>query len=188
VEVFKSEESILLDHDYDGIRELDHVLPKWWLWLLYATIVFAAWYSGYYLMGFGPTPQHELEVDLKKFEALHPPPPAPVDNAAALVAAVGDTRKISAGREVFKSKCVSCHGDLAQGVIGPNLTDDHWLHGDTLLDIHKTVSEGVPAKGMPSWRMQLSPVQVRELAAFVGTLHGKNLPGKAPEGTVAAAP
>ena len=78
-------------------------------------------------------------------------------------------------------------GEQGQGVIGPKLTDEAWIHGTgELLHIYKTVSDGVPAKGMPSWRMQLSAVQVRELAAFVGTLRGKNLPGKAPEGVVAS--
>jgi cytochrome c oxidase cbb3-type subunit 3 len=81
-----------------------------------------------------------------------------------------------------------CHGDRAQGVIGPNLTDDHFLHGHSLLEVYQTVSEGVPAKGMPAWKMQLTPVQVRSLAAFVGSLRGTHAPGgKAPEGLVVPA-
>ena len=102
-------------------------------------------------------------------------------SAAPSAAATAEATKI------FQTRCTPCHGEQGQGVIGPNLTDEAWIHGTgELLHIYKTVSEGVPAKGMPSWRMQLSAVQVRELAAFVGTLRGKNLPGKAPEGVVAS--
>jgi cytochrome c oxidase cbb3-type subunit 3 len=98
-----------------------------------------------------------------------------------------DAALMADAKNLFAQRCTPCHGDQGQGVIGPNLTDEAWIHGSgALLHIYGTVSEGVPAKGMPSWEMQLSPVQVRELTAFVGTLRGKNLPGKAPEGSVAS--
>jgi cytochrome c oxidase cbb3-type subunit 3 len=82
---------------------------------------------------------------------------------------------------------VECHGPKGQGVIGPNLTDDYWLHGKaSFMDIYAVVNEGVPAKGMPAWGKKLDPVEVAKLAAYVGTLRGTNLPGKAPEGTLLA--
>jgi cytochrome c oxidase cbb3-type subunit 3 len=87
-------------------------------------------------------------------------------------------------KALFTQRCTPCHGNDAQGVIGPNLTDDYWLHGGSLLEIHHTVSEGVPEKGMPPWKAQLSPVQLRQLAALVGSFRGKNLPGKPPEGAL----
>jgi cytochrome c oxidase cbb3-type subunit 3 len=88
-------------------------------------------------------------------------------------------------RALFTQRCSPCHGAEGQGLIGPNLTDEYWLHGGKLMNIHRTVSEGVPAKGMPSWQMQLSPIELRKVVAFVGSeLRDKHLPGKPPEGTV----
>ena len=185
VEVFKSEESLLLDHNYDGIRELDHVLPRWWLWLLYATIVFAAWYSGYYMSGFGPTPQQELAVELKKIDALRPPEqPTTGFNEAELLAAVGKPELIKSGKEVFAGKCVSCHGDLAQGVIGPNLTDEFWIQGKgTLQGIAKVVTDGVAEKGMPPWGAILTKDETRDVVVYIHSIQGSRPAGaKDPQG------
>lgn len=96
-----------------------------------------------------------------------------------------DGTTLADAKRVFTQRCAICHGDRGQGLIGPNLTDDHWLHGSgTLMDAHKVIAEGVPNKGMPAWSLQLSPVEVRQLAALVGSFKGQNLPGKAPEGTL----
>ena len=85
----------------------------------------------------------------------------------------------------FSLRCGPCHGDKAQGLIGPNLTDNAWIHGKgSLTDIFVVVDQGVLAKGMPAWGKQLSPIEVRKLAAFVGTQRGKAVAGKAPEGAV----
>ncbi|HEX5100455.1 MAG TPA: c-type cytochrome, partial [Polyangiaceae bacterium] len=84
--------------------------------------------------------------------------------------------------------CTPCHGEHGQGVIGPNLTDAYWIHGGELMQIYKTVSDGVPAKGMPPWKMQLSAIQTRELAAYVGSLRAHPVAGKAPEGELAQPP
>lgn len=185
VDVFKNEESLLLDHSYDGIRELDHVLPRWWLGLLYATILFAAWYTGYYMSGTGPTPQQELAMELKKIAALHPAPVSPLESGdAALLAAIGSHENIEAGAVVFNGKCVACHGDHAQGGIGPNLTDDYWIHGEGRpQDIASTVTTGVAEKGMPPWGPVLSPDELRNVVAFILSSHGTNPAGaKAPQG------
>ena len=185
VEVFKNEESLLLDHNYDGIKELDHVLPRWWLGILYGSIVFAAWYSGYYLSGHGPTPQQELAVSMKQIEALRPaqaPPSAGEDQA--LLAAFKDPAHLKHGAEVFQGKCIPCHGDKGQGVIGPNLTDDFWIHGKgTLKDIAAVVTSGVGDKGMPPWGPILTVDELRDVVAYVHSLHGSNPPGgKEPQG------
>lgn len=179
VDVFKSEEGLLLDHNYDGIKELDHMLPRWWVWLLYATIIFAAWYSGYYMSGMGPTPQQELEVELKRIEALRPPPaPTGDSGAAALLAAVGDPEKIKNGKAVYDGKCVACHGDAGQGLIGPNLTDDFWIHGKgDLPSIAKVIAEGVAEKGMPPWGPVLTADETRDVVVFIHSIHGTNPPG-----------
>lgn len=185
VEVNKVEESLLLDHNYDGIRELDHVLPRWWLWLFYATIVFAAWYSGYYLSGHGPSPQQELKVAMREIESLKPASTEPSANDdKALLVAFRDPLKIKHGAEVFASKCFACHGAKAEGLVGPNLTDDYWIHGKgTLKDIAAVVTAGVPEKGMPPWGPLLTAEEIRDVVAFVHSVHGSNPVGaKAPQG------
>jgi cytochrome c oxidase cbb3-type subunit 3 len=180
----------LLDHEYGGIREYDNPMPAWWVNIFWGSFIFALGYAfHYHLSGNGTSIAAGHAADVAEA--------AQVQAKRALAETVSeeglgklmlDSALMADAKALFGQRCVPCHGDQGQGVIGPNLTDDHWLHGDTLLETYKTVSEGVPAKGMPAWRMQLSSVQVRELAAFVGTLRGRNLPGKAPEGTAAKAP
>lgn len=184
VKVLRGEENLLLDHNYDGIRELDHVLPRWWLGILYGTIVFAAWYAGYYLSGHGPTPQQELAVAMKQIEALQPKPAPGGADTVALLAAFKDPTRIKHGAEVFAGKCVPCHGDKGQGVIGPNLTDDFWIHGKgTLVDIASVVTVGVGDKGMPPWGSILNQDELRDVVAFVHSIHGTNPPSpKEPQG------
>jgi cytochrome c oxidase cbb3-type subunit 3 len=180
----KKDEPDLLDHEYDGIREYDNPMPGWWVAIFWASCAFAAAYVfHYHVSGRGISAAAEYAEDMA------------VANRAEAKRALGekvsedglgkllnDTALMTDAKVMFGQRCAPCHGNSGQGVIGPNLTDDHWIHGGTLMDIHHTVAEGVPAKGMPPWKMQLNPMQVRELAAFVGSLRGKNLPGKPPEG------
>jgi cytochrome c oxidase cbb3-type subunit III len=183
--VLKGEEALLLDHDYDGIQELDHPLPRWWLGILYSSIIFAAWYTGYYMSGRGPTPQQELAVALAKIEAMKPAASSSGGNdAAALLAATKDPAKVKHGSEVFIAKCFACHGDKGQGVVGPNLTDDYWIHGQgTIVEIAEVVTQGIADKGMPPWGPLLTPDEIRDVVAFVRTLHGTNPANpKAPQG------
>jgi cytochrome c oxidase cbb3-type subunit 3 len=176
----------LLDHEYDGIREYDNPMPGWWVAMFWGSFVFALAYGFHYHVsgrGTSVADAHAAEVaeaaQIQAKRAL-----GETVSEEGLGKLMLDATLMADAKTLFAQRCMPCHGDQGQGVIGPSLTDDHWLHGDTLLEIHGTVSEGVPAKGMPSWKMQLSPIQVRELAAFVGTLRGKNLPGKASEGVV----
>lgn len=176
----------LLDHEYDGIREYDNPMPGWWIAIFWGSFVFALGYIfHYHVSGRGTSiaDAHAAEVaEAARVQAQRAL--GETVSEEGLGKLMADATMMADAKALFGQRCTPCHGDQGQGVIGPNLTDDHWLHGDTLLDIHKTVSEGVPAKGMPSWRMQLSAIQVRELAAFVGTLRGKNVPGKPAEGAV----
>lgn len=185
VELMKGEESLLMDHSYDGIRELDHVLPRWWLWILYGTIIFAIIYSAYYLPGFGPGQSQELATNMKDIEALRPVdhnPPGGSDQE--LLAAFKNPEKLKHGAEVFAGKCLACHGEKGQGVVGPNLTDDFWIHGKgTLRDVAEVVNAGVLDKGMPPWGQVLTSDELRDVVAFVHSLHGTNPPGaKPPQG------
>jgi cytochrome c oxidase cbb3-type subunit 3 len=110
---------------------------------------------------------------------------APSEGALQTLMADGDLMAKAA--EEFGKRCAQCHAAEGQGLIGPNLTDGYWIHGSgTLMDIYAVLRDGVPAKGMPAWQAQMQPATLRALAAFVGTMHGKNVPGKAPQGALAA--
>ena len=175
----KGDEALLLDHDYDGIRELDHPLPTWWRWLFYICIAFSVVYAGYYLPGFGLTLREELVVAMTTLESTKPK----ADDRATLsdavvLAAFKSPDRLKLGQEVYISKCLACHGDKGQGLIGPNLTDDHWLHGTgSPADVAKVISEGVLDKGMPNWGAMLKTDEVINVTAFVRSLRGTQPPG-----------
>jgi cytochrome c oxidase cbb3-type subunit 3 len=186
IELIPGDEGRLLDHDYDGIRELDHPLPRWWLMIFYTTMVFGFGYAGYDLSGSGPTLKEELAVAMKAIEARHPPPTAPgaaVDEGP-LLAVLHDQQRVANGQGVYIGKCAACHGAKGEGGIGPNLTDDHWIHGQGHpKDIAGTIQKGVAEKGMPSWEGLLKSDELIDVTAFIRSVHGTNPPGaKAAQG------
>lgn len=175
----------LTDHDYDGIREYDNPLPTWWLWTFFLTIIFGFLYFIHYQLGGGPTLREELEVamqNLEKASAQHAP--AVTETEELLTDAMKDPKVVELGAATFASKCVACHGSHLEGVIGPNLTDNFWLHGKgTRMDIVGIIRKGVPDKGMPPWGTMLSKDEVYSLAAFIISKKGSNPPNaKAPQG------
>jgi len=181
----RAPEPAVLDHEYDGIREYDNPMPGWWVATFWVTFFFGLGYAfHYYVSGNGVSVADAYEKDMaaaRAEQAQRSLGESVTEEGLQKLAL--DAALMKDAEAIFGQRCLPCHGDRGQGVIGPNLTDTYWLHGGTLLDIHRTVSEGVPAKGMPAWKMQLSAVQVRELAAFIGgALRGRNLPGKPPEG------
>lgn len=179
-------EDRLLDHSYDGIQEYDNPMPRWWLWIFYASIVFVPFY---YLapspFGEGEGAVAQYEAEMARQAALQPP--------ASSVAAVTDEQLnegandpvvLAEGRQVFSTNCAVCHRADGGGLIGPNLTDEAWIHGDSPTRLHATIVEGVLAKGMPGWGRILKPAQVDAVTAYVLSLKGTNPPSpKAPEGT-----
>ena len=180
----EKEADILLDHNYDGIRELDNNLPPWWKYSFYLSMIFAVCYLSYYHVLGGPSSKDEYDASMKKAEIEHEEynrlNAGKVDENAVKMA---DAAGIEDGKGIFTTNCAPCHGHLGEGVVGPNLTDDYWLHGGSLNDIYKTIKTGYPAKGMKSWATDLSPVQIRNVASFIKTLHGTNPPNaKAPQG------
>ncbi len=267
----KKQKDVLMDHSYDGIRELDNDLPPWWLYLFYFTIAFAVVYMLYYhVLGIGDSSAVEYQKEINPnyatvqqssksiFSVYHSPyynprgdisprirkqfdeyigpnvdfkklvmeamirgnaaeqeklkkdfpdiwaeltaasggkaptaqPETKVEAAPAQVAQAVKTYKpltdqasLAKGKEIFQKNCVSCHGPQGQGLIGPNLTDDYWIHGAGMSNVVHTIIEGVPAKGMISWRGVLKEDEILQVASYILTLHGTNPPNpKAPQG------
>jgi cytochrome c oxidase cbb3-type subunit 3 len=179
----------LLDHEYDGIREYDNPLPRWWKAIFWGSFVFSVGYFfHYHLSGNGQSVAAAYEADMREArEAEAKANLAQPVSEESLGKLMADPALMSDAKTLFGTKCAPCHGDQAQGLIGPNLTDNAWIHGQgTLSDIFSVINEGVLTKGMPAWGKQLSPIEVRKLAAFVGTRRGKAIPGKPPEGAVVA--
>ncbi len=179
----------LLDHEYDGIREYDNPLPRWWVWIWAGSAVFSfAYFFQYHISGNGQSIAAAYAADMQeareneaKATLAHPV------SEESLGKLMSDAALMTDAKALFALRCAVCHGDQAQGLIGPNLTDNAWLHGQgTLVDIFGVINEGVLAKGMPAWGKQLSPIEVRKLAALIGTKRGTAIPGKAPEGNVVA--
>ncbi|MBK0379601.1 cbb3-type cytochrome c oxidase N-terminal domain-containing protein [Mucilaginibacter segetis] len=180
------EKSLLIEHDYDGIQELNNPTPAWFMWLFYGTIVFAVCYILiYHVFNLAPLQYQEYrnemaQADIAKKEYLSKAANRVDENTVKLV---HDPAVIAAGEAIFKTTCAACHGDHAQGNIGPNLTDDYWLHGGKINEIFKTIKYGFAAKGMPNWEKQLSPKQISDVANFIKSIHGSNPANpKAPQG------
>lgn len=182
------ERDVLLDHDYDGIHELDNQLPPWWKYGFYITIIFAFVYLiNYHVSGSGKLQIAEYEDEMMQANLAKE---ARLKNDAnfvteANVVRLTDEASIAAGKEIFTKNCVACHGDKGQGNVGPNMTDNYWIHGGGIKNIFATISNGVPSKGMISWKSQLSPKQIQQVGSFLFTLQGTNPPGaKEPQGTI----
>ncbi len=177
----------LLDHLYDGIQELDNRLPAWWVGLFYLTIAWAVGYFYYYNIGSGPTLGQELREEQNQWALIQAKNPTAAgggaDEEAVLAAVIKDESRIKHGKEMFATKCLACHGPLGGGGIGPNLTDNFWIHGSKPTQIANIIRTGVNDKGMPPWGPLLKPEEVHSLVAFVKSLKGTNPPGaKAPQG------
>jgi cytochrome c oxidase cbb3-type subunit 3 len=174
----------LESHEYDGIKELDNPLPDWWLATFLMTIMFAFFYWIHYEFSGGQTIAQELEQDLAKIESIKKSRPAASESEDELRQLLSAAGRVDQGREIFAAKCAVCHGPELQGSIGPNLTDEYWLHGKgTMTDIVATVRKGVLDKGMPNWDTQLKDDEIKSVAAFVYQSAGSHPANpKAPQG------
>lgn len=179
----EEEKGMLLPEDYDGIHELNNPVPTWFNVLFYGTMIFAAGYLYYYHFADGPRQDTEYEMELvkadeakRKFLASNA---TTVDESNVKI----DQTLIAKGKGVFDANCIACHGDKGQGVVGPNLTDEFWLHGGGIADIFKTIKYGVPAKGMVSWEKNLTSQNIAEVSNYIASLQGSHPAGaKAPQG------
>ena len=166
-------------HDHDGIREHDNRLPNWWLATLLGSVVFGyGYWLAYHVLDVpGSVARWEAEEAAMAARVLA----APADDKVLL--ALSQNSDLMAKTHVtFRQQCAACHGDRGEGKIGPNLTDAAWIHGAKPSDLYTVIGAGVLQKGMPAWKPVLGEERVRALAAYVHTLKGKNLPGRAPEG------
>lgn len=184
----EKEADVLLDHDYDGIKELDNALPPWWKWGFYITVMVAVIYMfRFHVFKTGPTPEQEYQKEMlaakasmDKFNKNNK------DAINETNVTMADAAGIAAGKKIFTGTCFPCHGSNGEGnAVGPNLTDKYWLHGGSLSDVFRTITNGVPDKGMQAWGKTFSPSDIRNLASFVLSLQGTNPPNaKAPQGTL----
>jgi cytochrome c oxidase cbb3-type subunit 3 len=183
----ETEHELLLNHDYDGIKELDSQIPPWFLWLFYITIFFSIVYMlDYHVFNSSPLQDEEYQLQVKQAEVER----AALMNSGAMlneetVTLLTDQPAIDNGKQIFATNCVACHAADGGGLVGPNLTDDYWIHGGGVKNIFKTIKYGVTAKGMIAWQTQLNPKQMQDVASYIVTLHGTTpVTPKQPEGTI----
>jgi cytochrome c oxidase cbb3-type subunit 3 len=188
----EKEADILLDHNYDGIQELDNDLPPWWKYGFYLTIVFAVCYMFYFHVSKSGNLQvaeyneemKKAELDLSEF----------MKKSANMVDETNvhlltDAATLGKGGKFFTETCSPCHGKNGQGIVGPNLTDEYWLHGGSIKDIFKTIKYGYPEKGMKSWKEEFSPLQIASIASYIKSIRGTNPAGaKPPQGELYVEP
>jgi cytochrome c oxidase cbb3-type subunit III len=184
----EEEGEIILDHNYDGIKELDNSLPPWWIYSFYISIIFAVVYLLRYHVFDGATQIDEYETELAQakiaIEEYKKTAKDLVDfNTVELLT---DASDISAGKTIFDTYCVACHMPDGGGGIGPNLTDTHWILGGGIKNVFKTVSEGGRSgKGMISWKQSLKPAEIAQVASYVLQFQGTTPANpKPPEGEI----
>jgi cytochrome c oxidase cbb3-type subunit 3 len=214
-------EDDLLQHDFDGIKELDNLLPRWWLYLFYATIAISVLYMAFYhvlRVGYLQDDEYRQEMDpnyqrastadnrilgvlpeyrspfyrpggdrTPRMDLLAGPQKAVVfmtrESDTLTYQAVTDPNLLASGKKTFVTICAQCHGKLGEGGVGPNLTDDYWIHGGRISDVVRTVKYGWPAKGMIAWLGTLKENEILNVASYILTLRGSNPPNaRAPQG------
>ena len=191
----EKEADVLLDHDYDGIQELDNALPPWWKYGFYITIVVGFVYLlNFHVFGIGKNPTEEYSAEMEnariqkeRYEANNK------DRIDENNVPMADATGIKEGERLYEANCIACHLKGGAGSVGPNLTDDNWLHKGSLNDIYNTIKVGYPDKGMQSWSSQFNPKQISYLTSYIKSLRGSNPPNaKAAQGELfteaAAAP
>jgi len=184
----EEESTIMMEHDYDGIHELDNVLPPWWVKLFYATVVFGVIYMGYYHLfsGNDQTAEFAAEMEDARIAVEEYKKTAKDLIDASNVTLLTQAGDLASGKKIFDTNCMACHRADGGGAIGPNLTDDNWLLGGGISNVFNTITKGGrDGKGMVAWQGTLKPSEIQQVASYVLSLHGTNpKDAKAPEGDV----
>jgi len=173
----EQEADIVMDHEYDGIRELDNRLPPWWLYGFYISIVVGGIYLWrYHVSHSAPSSEQEFQIAMQaaekqKEEYLKTAANNIDENTVKLIE---EPAALASGKALFIQNCAACHGKDGEGTVGPNLTDNYWLHGGSVKDVFKTIKYGYPEKGMRSWKDDFSPSQISQITSFIKSLKGTN--------------
>lgn len=187
-EPIENEGLLLLDHDYDGIKELDNNLPPWWVYLFYAGIVFGVVYMVRYEILGADNQETELKNEMAqaKIEVAEYMKTAPDMMDEKTVTLLTEPADLATGKEIFTTNCAACHRADAGGQIGPNLTDDRWILGGGIKNLFHTVTNGGrDGKGMIAWKGTLKPKEIQHVTSYVLSLQGSNPKDpKAPDGEV----
>ena len=185
----KPDDPLLMDHEADGIRELDNKLPRWWVWLFYITIIYAVIYFTYYhVLGAGDLMAAEYRREMKAGEALKNSSMSKFEAGIAALEPSREPAVLELGRQTFVKLCAPCHRPDGGGLVGPNLTDDYWIHGEKFSDNIKTIWNGVPEKGMVTWKGMLKPEEIYAVASYAHTLRGTKPPNPKPPENQAPVP
>lgn len=167
---------VMADHSYDGITELDNFMPPWLQYVFIGSVIIAAaYFVNYSVLGTGPTQIEEYEEELK-IEAI-----AAAERNADAKAGIDESTVVfdesagalAAGKTIFEGNCAACHAQDGGGGVGPNFTDEYWIHGGSISDIFKIVKYGVVEKGMVPWEEQLTPEEIQQVSSYVLTFKGK---------------
>jgi cytochrome c oxidase cbb3-type subunit 3 len=166
---------LLLDHEYDGIRELDNKLPRWWVWLFNLTILFAVVYLVYYhVLNKGKLMAAEYQDEMKIGNEIKGRAMTEFEHNMASLQPSKDPVVLAEGKDTFLKLCAPCHRADGGGLVGPNLCDDYWIHGSNFVDNLRTIWEGVPSKGMVTWKTTLKPSTIYAAGSYIYTLRGTN--------------
>ena len=179
----QAEHDKLFEHEYDGIKEYDNPLPRWWVWMFVGSILIAYPYIFYYHFGPGSSVHDALDAEVAAYaEHLMATYGELQPDVPTIVTYMDDPTAMTGMASLFKGKCAQCHLADGSGNVGPNLTDEHWINVKSVTDIPQIITAGVVAKGMPEWGSKLSETQVVLLSSYVAQLSRNPVPGKEPQG------
>jgi cytochrome c oxidase cbb3-type subunit III len=184
----EQESDVMLDHDYDGIKELDNVLPPWWVYLFYGTILFALVYLvRFHIVGdYNQAQEFKNEVELAALENANNITAIPDDMNVDKVTLLTDATSLAKGKEIFINACAACHKTDGGGLVGPNLTDNNWINGGGIKNVFRLISEGSKNNAtMVAWNKNLKPTEIQNVASYILSLQGSKPAGaKAAEGVL----
>jgi cytochrome c oxidase cbb3-type subunit 3 len=182
-------DELIQGHHYDGIQEYDNPMPGWWIWLLWGSVAFAVvYFVGITYFDWINTYEDDLAAGVQEIQTIRQAYAESEGGSfevtnASISEYVNVDEHVAAGSEIYTRNCASCHGEQGQGIIGPNLTDEYYLHGGSNVDIFDVLTDGVASAGMPAWEGTLTPEERAQLVAYIRSIEGTDPPNaKDPEG------